>query len=657
MKRQLVFWPVVALGFGGIASGTTPRPMTPEDVIALERVSDPQVSPDGANVAFVLTTVDDEAHAYQSDLWLVGTDAGDALRLTYDPKHDRAPSWSPDSQRIAFLSTRADTSQIFVLDVRGGEARQISDAADGVSAFTWSPDGQTLAYLATDPRPEDQVLRIEAKDDERVVDHDFRMTHLWTVPLDGGEPTRLTEGALTLSDPQWSPAGEWIAVVKRPNPTADDRRLADIVLVPSAGGEIRALYENAGPDTSPRWSPDGSRIAFVTRDAALHPHGNGALRVIDVDPGSSRALTDLSLQPRSPVWSADGTAIRFVAGRGVQGIVWSVPAAGGAVEAIVEGPFVAGSYTEAGDGTVAYLRESLQRPAGVWVRRPGAKAEARTAFNTWVADLALAEAETVRWSSRDGLEVEGLLFRPPGVTRDARLPLLVEVHGGPAGAQTLGFPGSWGRYSHVYAGRGWAVFQPNFRGSSGYGDEFLRLDIKDWQGDYDDIMSGIDRLVADGVADPARLAMRGWSYGGYMTAWAVTQTDQFRAASAGAGLTNLVSMYGTNDIPSTLVDYFGGAPWDDLEEYRRASAMTFITQASTPTLILHGEEDDRVPLGQSQEFYLGLKQNGVPVQMVVYPREPHGLREPNHQLDKMQRELRWFDQHVLGRSTETEEQP
>jgi dipeptidyl aminopeptidase/acylaminoacyl peptidase len=238
---------------------------------------------------------------------------------------------------------------------------------------------------------------------------------------------------------------------------------------------------------------------------------------------------------------------------------------------------------------------------------------------------------------------------PVGYEAGRRYPTVALIHGGPSGVWTQSFPASWGNFGHVYAGRGWVVFYPNVRGSSGYGEKSLLSNVRDWGGgDYQDIQTGLDTLIAKGIADPDRLAQAGWSYGGYMTAWTLTQTNRFKAVMVGAGLTNMFSMYSTNDLQRTLEAYFGAEPWNDLQVYNSRSAMTFIKQARTPTLILHGAEDKRVPVGQAQELYMGLRKNNIPVELVFYPREPHGLQEPRHQLDKMRREYAWFSKHVLG---------
>lgn len=641
--------------FGATGFAADKRPMTPRDIIHLKQVADPQISPDGRLVVFSVREIDEKENLYQSDLWLVGAQSGEPLRLTYHPKDDRAPAWSPDGSLIAFLSEREEKAQVFVMSARGGEPWRLTEAKAGVSAFAWAPDGTAaIAYLAPDAPSEEEEKKQKAKDDERLIDKDFKVVHLWKVTLADKKPVRLSEGSFSLSDPQWSPDGREIAVVRYPTPKADDQRLSDILIVPAGGGAPRLLYANDGPDSAPRWSPDGKQIAFLSRDGKLPLPGTSSLYVIPAEGGSPKRITDADLNPGSPRWSPDGRAIWFTLGQGVRGVIASASAAGGRTTVQVEGAFVASSPSIASRaGTLAYLRQDPRSPNDVWVEPAGgaerAPAGQRTRMNPQLAEILLGQAKTWRWKSADGREIEGVLYLPPDYAAGKRVPLIVQAHGGPSGVYTLSFPGSWGSYAHCYAGRGWAILQPNFRGSSNYGEAFLRLNVRDWgRGDFQDIMSGVDDLVARGIADPDRMAFHGWSYGGYLTAWTITQTTRFKAAACGAGLTNMFSMYSTNDLQRTLEDYFGGQPWDDNEAYHRASALYHIKKARTPTLILHGEKDERVPIGQAQELYMGLKKNGVPVEMVVYPREPHGLREPNHQLDKMEREMAWFERYVLG---------
>ncbi|MBX7185599.1 MAG: S9 family peptidase [Vicinamibacteria bacterium] len=627
------------------------RVMEAKDIPTIRAAQDAQVSPDGRLAAFVVSEVDAKDNVYQTDIWLVGTGGGEPFRFTRHPKNDRAPQFSPDGTKLAFISEREEKPQIFLADVRGGEPWKLSELKGGVSGFAWSPDGSWIAALSADAPSEDEEKRTKAKDDERVADQDFRMTHLHRIDVATRDTKRLTEGAFTLSDARISPDGAEIAAVRRPTPKADDGSASDIVIVPSTGGAPRLLFENSGADSSPRYSPDGRTIAFLTRDGKLPRTGSDSVAVIPRAGGAITRLTPIDLNPGTILWSSDGASILFTATVGVEGRLYSVPIRGGAPRTLMSGAFMVSSPMLATSApSLVYLRQDPRSPNDVYIQgvdagsSPLAAAAARrlTTLNPKLSDFALSVTEVVRWKAPDGREIEGLLHRPEGAM-GKKLPLIVHVHGGPSGAYTLTFPAAMNNYHHILTGRGYAVLQPNFRGSTGYGDAFQRLNVNDWgKGDFQDIMSGVDSLIAKGVADPDRMALHGWSYGGYMCAWSITQTTRFKAASCGAALTNLYSMYGTNDIPSTLDDYFSGPPYAKAEVYWSASAMAWITKAKTPTLILHGQADDRVPTSQGQELYLGLKKLGVPTEFVTYPREPHGFREPNHQIDKIERELAWF---------------
>ncbi len=635
------------------AQGTAAsRPMTFDDVIALRSVNDAQISPDGRWVAYTVTRADLEQNASDADLWLVSTAGEPPVRLTTHKKSDTSPRWSPDGRRLAFISAREEKPQIFLMSAFGGEPERLTEHKGGVRQIAWSPDGRSIAFVADpEPTPEEEK-RIKEKDDAIVVDTNYKFNRLWVLDVATRKSRLLPSGELVAGDPQWSPDGTQLAYTTNPTPKADDGSLSDVWVIGVTGGAPRKLAAGEGSDHSPRWSPDGTQMAFVTSPQV--DVRQSRLAVVPAAGGTPRMVTqDFLYQPSAGAWSPDGRTLYFGASVRTTTQLFAVPSAGGTPRALIDGRGVAAGGTFSRDGkTVAFTMSTPERPADVYVATIGSASTAPrrlTDHNPQVRDLALGTAEVVRWKSSDGMDIEGVLLRPVGYRPGTRYPLVTYVHGGPAGVYTETFAASWGSPGQVLAGRGFAVFYPNPRGSSGYGEPFLRANIRDWgAGDYRDIQTGIDALVARGIADSNKLAQAGWSYGGYMTAWTLTQTNRFKAVVVGAGLTDMYSMYATNDIPRALDGYFGAEPWNDTTEYRKRSAMTYIKNARTPTLILHGQADQRVPIGQAQELYSGLRKNGVPVQLVFYPREPHGLQEPRHQLDKMRREVDWIRRWTLA---------
>jgi len=653
MKRAVALF---ALSFAlclSSAQAGLKRAMTLDDVIAIKNVSDAQVSPDGKWIAYVVTSADMKENANDADVWLVATAGGDPVRLTTSKKNDTQPRWSPDSRHLAFISAREEKPQIFVISPTGGEAERLTESKSGVQSFQWSPDGKSIAYVAQQELTAEEEKKQKDKDDAQVVDKDFKFARVWVIDVASKKARELVKNDYVAADPQWSPDGRQIAYTVFPTPKADDGNLSDLYVIEVESGKQRKLVANDGPDASARWSPDGKWIAYLTREAQNGVIGQSRLAVIASDGGTPRFIAaNFEYQPGAPRWSPDGRTITFTSSVRTTSQLYSVTVASGEVKALSNTVGTMGAATFSRDGSVvAFTRSDLQHPDDVYVARslPIDNAVKLTNHNPQVEQFMLGKGEVIRWKSKDGMEIEGLVIYPVDYEAGKRYPLVAQIHGGPSGVWTQNFPSSWANFGHVWANKGWVAFYPNVRGSSGYGEKFLLSNINDWGGgDYQDIQSGIDNLVAKGVADPDRLAQTGWSYGGYMTAWTLTQTNRFKAVMVGAGLTNMFSMYSTNDLQRILEAYFNGEPWDNLQAYQRASAMTYIKQAKTPTLILHGAADTRVPTSQAQELYMGLRKNKVPVELVFFPREPHGLQEPRHRLDKMRREYAWFSKYVLG---------
>ncbi len=636
------------------------RNMEFDDIMKMKTAGAPQISPDGKWVVYTVAGADMKEDAVRTNLWLVAAEAGAALRqLTRGPKTDTLPRWSPDGRSIAFLSDRGDGAQIHRIAVDGGEAEKVSSSKSPVTAFQWSPDGKSLAYVSLDPLTETQTQREKDKDDAKVNQREYRMAHLWVVGADGQRARRLTHGGYTVSDPQWSPDGASIAYVTNPTPNANDGGASDIWIVGADGASPRKVAGGPGPESAPRWSPDGARLAFSGHPGSTYNVIHNRLHVLYLSTGKVVALDKpADFEPGAFTWSADGKWLYFNPTNRTISELYAVAADDSSMKRISDGKGLVSQFTFSRDGRkAAFLWGDSEHPNNVHVTavnvpETGAFHPVRLSdVNPQVKDLALGRTEVVQWKSRDGKEIEGLVLYPVGYQPGKKYPLLVFVHGGPSGVVTQTFMAGPSNFGQVWAGKGWVILYPNFRGSSAYGEAFQRSNINAWgKGDFADIQSGVDMMIAKGVADPDKMAQTGWSYGGYMTAWTITQTTRFKAAMVGAGLTDMVSMYSTNDLQHVLDDYFGGPPWGSgqTEKYLRASAMNYIQRAKTPTLILHGAADNRVPPTQGIELYEGLKQNGVPVEMVTFPREPHGLAEPRHQLDRMKREYDWIAKYTLG---------
>ncbi len=653
MKRNSIFVALSLLLLFVSASAQQKRAMTFEDIFTVKNVGDAQISPDGKWVAYTVSGADMKENATDADIWLVATAGGEAVRLTTSKKNDTQPRWSPDGKRLAFISAREDRPQVFLLSPFGGEAERLTDSKTGVQSFQWSPDGKRIAYVAQQEATPEEEKRVKDRDDAIVIDKNFKFSRLWVIDLQTKKASEIVKNDYVINDPQWSPDGHAIAYTTTPTSRPDDGSFADIYIVDTETMKTRKLIENPGPDGSPRWSPDGKWIAYLSRGTQFGVIGQQSLKIIAVEGGTPReVMTSFTYQPGAATWSADGRTLYFNASVRTGAQLFAVAVSGGQAKPITRLTGLASAASFSKDrSAVAFTRSDMEHGSEVFQAKMAdvMDSERLTSHNTHIGNLALGKSEVIRWKSKDGMEIEGVLLYPVGYEAGKRYPLVAAIHGGPAGVWTEGFPSSWGNFGHVYAGKGWAVFYPNVRGSSGYGEKFLLSNVRDWGGgDYQDIQSGLDHLIAKGIADPNRLAQVGWSYGGYMTAWTLTQTNRFKAVMVGAGLTNMFSMYSTNDLQRVLEAYFGAEPWDDLEMYWKRSAMAFIKQAKTPTLILHGAEDKRVPVGQAQELYMGLLKNEIPVELVFYPREPHGLQEPRHQMDKMKREYAWLSKYVLG---------
>ena len=659
------------------------RPMTIDDMMALKNVSGVDISPNGALVVYAMSgwehpsanpakgdTALGDKHEVRSHLWIVPTDGSRPPRqITFSERGESQPQWSPDGSAIAFLSARGAAAgdeqprpEIHVLRLDGGEAEKITDAKEGVTGFSWSPDAKRIAFLSVDSLTKTTEAARKRKDDPQVYEADFRLSHVWVVDVGTKKEHELvhTTDFTVHGAPNWSPDSRRFAYVTAPSTLLRDER-RNAFIVDATTGQAERIDGGAPVQGTPVWSPDGRTLAFETL-RQTHPMVpdsmqfreilNSHLVLYDVATKRARDVgAGFDNSPGAMTWSPDGKSLYFTAGDRVYSSVFRFDVTSGKYDQLTQRQIIRGVSFDKSGAHAAFVMDSPTSPGNVYSTDASfALPRKLTDVNPQLASIALGESEVITWKSSDGQEVEGVLLKPVGYRAGQRYPLLVEIHGGPTGAHNMGFKANWGSPGQFWAGQGWAVLYPNPRGSTGYGEKFMRGNVPDWGGgDYRDIMTGVDAMISRGVADADKLAVSGWSYGGYMTSWVVTQTNRFKAAMEGAGLTDLVSMYGTTDIPGYIASFFNGVPNKQTTEfYRQRSAITFVDNVTTPLLILHGGNDQRVPIGQPMEYFRQLKDRGKTVQLVFYPREGHGLSEYYHQMDKVRREFDWINRYTLG---------
>lgn len=629
---------------------------TPEHSMRVQKVAEVIPSPDGKSALWTQTRaiIEPEKSEQLSHIFLYRN--GRAVQLTRGDKSAQSPSFSPDGRYVFFTSDRSGKKQIYRLPLDGGEGEPLTDWKGSLNAYAVSPDGKSIAFTAAEQDTEEEKARKE-KRDVKVIDERPRNLSLWIIPVEPDAagrrtPRKIASGNFHTGEFRWSPDSRRIAFEQRPTPEFNDGRRADISEVELESAAIKTLANTTAAETQPRYSPDGRYFAFVKTSASASTLDGARIALLDRTANTTRVLpASADERPQLLDWSADSKHLYFTEPRRTRSAIYTMPLDGPPtlLHSPEKGVLRAGD-TLSRDGLYAgAVAESATEPVEAFLFHLPTKQRTQISqANTALPKLPLGETRLITWKSRDALDVEGLLTLPVNFQQGTKYPLALIIHGGPAGVFSESFIGAQGVQSvATFAAKGYAVLRVNPRGSVGYGNKFTRANIKDWGGgDFNDIMTGVDHLIAKGIVDPARMAVMGWSYGGYMTSWVISQTNRFKSAIVGAGITNLWSMWGTNDIPSVLDDYFAGSPWDQPELYRQRSGLFHAKQVKTPTLFLHGEADLRVPIGQAYEYYHALKQLGVTTKMVAYPRTPHGPQEPKFQLDVMQRHIDWVEKYT-----------
>ncbi|HKG61568.1 MAG TPA: S9 family peptidase [Pyrinomonadaceae bacterium] len=648
--------------FTATATGQT---WDPDMHLKLKAVGIPRVSPDGKRAVYTVNeaVMTADKSEFVTQIWLANITTKQNTQLTFGEKSSTNPKWSPDGNWIAFTSNRKDNrNQLYLLSMNGGEAEPLTDGKSAVANFAWSPDGRSIALTMTDPKTEEEEKNDKGKNDFRWIDENVKLARLYllTIQKDANgkrEPRKLTTANYHVEDFDWSNDGSRIAFGHVKSPMANDWPTSDVSIIEVASGKITVLANSPAAETSPLYSPDGNSIAVLASDNPPRWAQAGVIQIFSANGGQPKTLVgSFDAQPGIAGWSSDSKRIYFAEAKGTGTQIYVLDVAANRIDEIKTTPAVIGGLNLNRTGTTfGFVRQTSDTPADAFIASAADfNAVQITTVNAGFKMPPVGRTEVITWKSKDGKQIEGLLTYPAGYQAGQKVPLILNIHGGPAGVFQQTFLGGRGVYPlATFASRGYAILRPNPRGSSGYGAEFRRANLKDWGfGDYEDLMTGVDRVIEMGVADPQRLGVMGWSYGGFMTSWVVTQTSRFKAASAGAPVTNLMSFNGTADIPGFVPDYFGGQFWEAMDVYQKHSPMFNVKNVVTPTMIQHGEADIRVPISQGYEFYNALKVKGVPARMLVLPRQPHGPNEPKMQLAAMKANLEWFEKYI-GSKPET----
>jgi dipeptidyl aminopeptidase/acylaminoacyl peptidase len=652
---------IVALASLGAATAVAAAPPAPgtgtptlDQMVSLRRVASPAFSPDGRWVAYTVRDTDWVGNAFVTQVWLADTRTGETRPLTQGKKNCNAPAWSPDGGTLAFGSERTERRQLFLLDMAGGDAVQLTSAEEAVASYAWSPDGRSIAYVCRDA-PSKAMKERDRQDGERVVvGEDHVMSHLWVIDVASRKARQVTSGAFSVGGFDWSPDGRQIAFDHQINSDLSADSTADISVVTVADGTVRALVTQPGPDTGPVWSPDGAHIAFETTMAARwFYYANTMIAMVPAAGGPVEPLTAAFDEDCGLVdWGPDG--IYFSALRRAASHLHRVDPATRRVVALTHAEtWVAGAFSlDRSFSSVAFVGSDATHYPEIYVAPLSTMAPRRlTDMGVQLAGFRLGTSELVRWTSRDGAEIEGVLRKPPGFRAGRRHPLIVVIHGGPTGVSRPSLFASTSYYPiDLWLAKGALVLEPNYRGSAGYGAAFRALNARNLGvGDAWDVVSGIEALTRRGLVDSTRVGACGWSQGGYISAFLAThESRRFRAISVGAGISDWMTYYVNTDITPFTRHYLHATPWDDPAIYQRTSPITGVREASVPTLIQHADNDARVPVPNAYELYRALQDLGVPSRLVVYKGFGHNLTKPKAIRAALRENLDWFDRYLWG---------
>ncbi len=660
------------------AHAQTRRPMTLVDLVGLSRLVDPELSPDGTRLVFQVNTTDWKADRRVPHLWLQPI-GGQASQLTFGSSGEFSARWSPDGKTVLFLTRRnGSDTQIYLLSADGGEARQLTHHDTSVSQPAWAADGSAVYFVASDPESADERERGRTRDDVYAFEQDFHQRQLWKVVVSTGAEEKVTEGATSVLAYSVSRDGRSIAMERGPSPLSGDDWRGEVWVMDADGTAARVLTHNDVEEREAELSPDRRQVLFLAdANQQFEPYYTSTIFLAPADASAPARLLlpDFPYEIQHASWSPDGRTILAVANMGVHTEIFRIDVTERRATQLTDGrhtiPDAPAPFTWSvvpGAGKMVFQLDEPTRLGDVWTlavddRGPGPSTTLTrvTGFYDFLErDFEIPRQEKIDWKGADGTRVEGILIYPLGYRPGTRYPLVVELHGGPIDSDKFSF-WTWVDYPQVLAAKGYVVLRPNYRGSSGYGNAFLR----DMVGHYFhnaplDVVAGVDALVKQGLADPDRLAVAGFSAGGHLANRLITMTDRFKAAASAASAADWLSLYGETDERAWRTAWFGGTPWQKnapIDVYWKESPLKDVANVKTPTVFLSGENDTRVPMSQQVQMYRALKANGVATRLWVAPREGHNWVGLRHQLAKGNIELAWIERYVMGRAYTPEKAP